>query len=119
MLLEAAGSSTATRDPGEAGPVIRGDRGRDLRRHPREARSRAWKSAWSPTRKVGFLLSGGLDSSLVCAIAARLTGKPIRTFAIGMSGDAIDLGYAREVAEFIGSDHTEVVVPVEEAVAAP
>ena len=35
--------------------------------------------------KVGFLLSGGLDSSLVCAIAARQSDKPIRTFAIGMS----------------------------------
>ena len=33
---------------------------------------------------VGFLLSGGLDSSLVCAIAARKLGRPIRTFAIGM-----------------------------------
>ena len=32
---------------------------------------------------VGFLLSGGLDSSLVCAIAAKHLGKPIRTFAIG------------------------------------
>ena len=41
--------------------------------------------------KVGFLLSGGLDSSLVCAIAARESGKPIETFAIGMSEDAIDL----------------------------
>ena len=57
---------------------------------------------------VGFLLSGGLDSSLVCAIAARLLGKPIRTFAIGMDVDAIDLKYARKVADFIGSDHTEV-----------
>ena len=60
--------------------------------------------------KVGFLLSGGLDSSLVCAIAARseTEHKPIRTFAIGMSKDAIDLKYARMVAEFIGSEHTEV-----------
>ena len=44
---------------------------------------------------VGFLLSGGLDSSLVCAIAAKKLGKPIRTFAIGMSEDAIDLKYAK------------------------
>ena len=57
---------------------------------------------------LGFLLSGGLDSSLVCAIAARLLGKPIRTFAIGMDKDAIDLKYARQVAEYIGADHTEV-----------
>ena len=57
---------------------------------------------------VGFLLSGGLDSSLVCAIAARESQTPIRTFAIGMEKDAIDLKYARQVADFIGSEHTEV-----------
>ena len=60
--------------------------------------------------KVGFLLSGGLDSSLVCSIAAKKSDKPIKTFAIGMKGDAIDLKYAREVADYIGSDHTEVII---------
>ena len=59
---------------------------------------------------VGFLLSGGLDSSLVCAIAQQILDKPIRTFAIGMDVDAIDLKYARMVADFIGSDHTEVII---------
>lgn len=59
---------------------------------------------------IGFLLSGGLDSSLVCAIAARQSKKPIRTFAIGMDTDAIDLKYARQAAAYIGSDHTEVVI---------
>ena len=44
---------------------------------------------------LGFLLSGGLDSSLVCAVAAKLLGKKICTFAIGMDKDAIDLKYAR------------------------
>ena len=58
--------------------------------------------------KVGFLLSGGLDSSLVCAIAQRESKEPIKTFAIGMSEDAIDLKYAKQVADYIGSDHTEV-----------
>ncbi len=57
---------------------------------------------------LGFLLSGGLDSSLVCAIAARELKKPIRTFAIGMEQDAIDLKYARQVAEYLGSEHTEI-----------
>ncbi|MBO4854160.1 MAG: asparagine synthase B [Oscillospiraceae bacterium] len=60
--------------------------------------------------KIGFLLSGGLDSSLVCAVAAKKLGVPIRTFAIGMEGDAIDLKYARQVADYIGSDHTEVIM---------
>ena len=66
--------------------------------------------------KVGFLLSGGLDSSLVCAIAARQSKKPIRTFAIGMSEDAIDLNYAMEVADYIGSDHTEVIMTKEQVI---
>ena len=63
---------------------------------------------------VGFLLSGGLDSSLVCAIAARESKTPIRTFAIGMREDAIDLKYARIVADYIGSDHTEVIMTKEQ-----
>ena len=64
--------------------------------------------------KVGFLLSGGLDSSLVCAVAAKCSDKPIRTFAIGMNTDAIDLKYAKEVAEYIGSEHTEVIITKED-----
>ena len=57
---------------------------------------------------LGFLLSGGVDSSLVCAIAARVLGRHIRTFAIGMDVDAIDLKYARLAASYIGAEHTEV-----------
>ena len=66
--------------------------------------------------KIGFLLSGGLDSSLVCAIAAREESHPIETFAIGMSEDAIDLKYARQVADFIGSHHTEVYMTPDEVI---
>ncbi len=67
--------------------------------------------------KLGFLLSGGLDSSLVCAIAARRSDRPIHTFAIGMSTDAIDLKYAREVADYIGSEHHEVYMTREQVLA--
>lgn len=67
---------------------------------------------------VGFLLSGGLDSSLVCAISAKLLKKPIKTFAIGMSTDAIDLKYAKQVADFIGSDHREILITNEDVLAA-
>ena len=66
--------------------------------------------------KVGFLLSGGLDSSLVCAIAAKKSKTPIKTFAIGMSEDAIDLKYAKQVAEYIGSDHTEIYMTPDEVI---
>ena len=66
--------------------------------------------------KMGFLLSGGLDSSLVCAIAARKSKTPIKTFAVGMSGDAIDLKYAKQVANYIGSDHTEIYMTPDDVV---
>lgn len=66
--------------------------------------------------KVGFLLSGGLDSSLVCAIAAKKSEAPIKTFAIGMCEDAIDLKYARQVADYIGSEHTEIYMTPDDVI---
>lgn len=66
--------------------------------------------------KVGFLLSGGLDSSLVCAIAAKRSSAPIKTFAIGMSEDAIDLKYAKQVADYIGSEHQEIYMTPDEVI---
>ncbi len=68
--------------------------------------------------RVGFLLSGGLDSSLVCAIAAQRSKTPIDTFAIGMAHDAIDLKYARQVAEKIGSNHHEVIMDDDDVIQA-
>lgn len=65
---------------------------------------------------LGFLLSGGLDSSLVCSVSSKLMKKKIRTFAIGMSEDAIDLKYAKEVADYIGSDHTEIIIDKEKVI---
>ncbi len=67
---------------------------------------------------VGFLLSGGLDSSLVCGVAASLSDKPIETFAIGMDIDAIDLKYAREVADYIHSNHHEVIITKDDVIGA-
>lgn len=63
---------------------------------------------------VGYLLSGGLDSSLVCAIAQKNSKNPIKTFSIGMEKDAIDSKYAQDVADFIGSDHCNVTMTKEE-----
>jgi asparagine synthase (glutamine-hydrolysing) len=63
-------------------------------------------------KPIGFLLSGGVDSSLVAAISAKILGRPIRTFCCGMRndgcGEGTDLQYARLVAKHIGSQHTEV-----------
>jgi asparagine synthase (glutamine-hydrolysing) len=58
---------------------------------------------------VGVFLSGGLDSSLVAAIAApwcRARGRTLQTFAVGTE-DSPDLAAAREVAAFVGSEHHE------------
>ncbi len=65
---------------------------------------------------VGYLLSGGLDSSLVCAVAQKYSKQPIRTFSIGMDTDAIDLKYAREVADYIGSEHTEFLITKQDVI---
>ena len=65
---------------------------------------------------VGFLLSGGLDSSLVCGIAATMTDKPLETWAIGMDIDAIDLKYARQVADHIHSNHHEVIITKDDVI---
>ncbi len=65
-------------------------------------------------RPVGFLLSGGLDSSLVCSIANRLTDHKIVTFAIGINENPIDTKYAKVVADYLESDHHEVLFTREE-----
>ena len=67
-------------------------------------------------RPLGCLLSGGLDSSLVAAIASeelKKKGKKLYTFSIGMTGGT-DLVYAQKVAKHIGSEHTEVIFTEEE-----
>jgi len=63
---------------------------------------------------VGFLLSGGLDSSLVCSIASRILDKPLTTFSVGITKDPIDTSYARDVAKFLGTKHHEVLFTREE-----
>ena len=72
-------------------------------------------------RPVGCFLSGGLDSSLVAALVAKYmneNGKNIlRTFSVGMAG-ATDLIAARKVADYIGSEHHELIVTREEMIEA-
>ena len=71
-------------------------------------------------RPIGALLSGGLDSSLVCAIAARYLkrySKKLTTFSIGMAGST-DLVYARKVATAIDSVHHEIQLTQEDFFAA-
>lgn len=60
---------------------------------------------------VGVLLSGGVDSSLITAMAARISSKPVKTFTISFPGHGkYDEGpYARLVAQHFGTEHTELV----------
>ena len=67
-------------------------------------------------RKVGCLLSGGLDSSLVAACASKILqeqDKQLYTFSIGME-DSPDVKYANLVAKHINSVHTNITLPSEE-----
>lgn len=72
---------------------------------------------------LGLLLSGGLDSSLIAALATRLVRArdpkaEVHSFAIGVDKDAPDLRAAREVAQFLGTTHHEVSFRVEDGIAA-
>ena len=60
---------------------------------------------------VGVLLSGGIDSSLITAMAARVSATPVKTFTISFPGHgAYDEGpYAKMVAEHFGTEHMELV----------
>ena len=68
-------------------------------------------------RGIGACLSGGLDSSLVAALAKSMLGsKPLHTYSIGMDGSP-DIMFARRVADHIGSVHHERIITPEECIA--
>lgn len=60
---------------------------------------------------LGTFCSGGVDSSLVTAIAARHLGEGVNTFSVGFSDAAYDeTRYARMVAERYGTQHHELII---------
>jgi asparagine synthase (glutamine-hydrolysing) len=67
-------------------------------------------------RPIACLLSGGLDSSLVAALAARYCKDKnicLETYSIGLA-ESEDLKYASKVAKHIGSKHTEIICTEED-----
>jgi asparagine synthase (glutamine-hydrolysing) len=66
---------------------------------------------------VGAFLSGGIDSSLVCAIATKFTSEPIKTFSIGFDENKFDeSAYARNVAEHLGTEHFDFRLSEQDAI---
>ncbi len=60
---------------------------------------------------LGALLSGGIDSSTIVALARRFTSGPLKTFSVGFEQHEYDeLAHARLVARHFGTDHQELVV---------
>lgn len=101
-------------------PMVMNPESDDVYRMVRYHLIKSVKNRLSSEREIGCLLSGGLDSSLIASIAAKelaKEGKVLRTFSIGMEGSP-DVHYAKIVANYIGSNHTNINIPVEEWVSA-
>jgi len=76
-----------------------------------EALEEAVKIRLVSERPLGAFLSGGIDSTIVTALMARHHSGPVKTFSIGFDDPAFDeSGYARGVADYLGTDHTDLIV---------
>ena len=75
------------------------------------------RSRMNSDRQFACLLSGGLDSSLISAIASQICrerGQVLQTFCIGIDENSPDAIAAKKVAHHIGSDHQTIIIPEEQ-----
>lgn len=64
---------------------------------------------------LGTFLSGGYDSSLITALAQEVSDTPVKTYAIGFADKEYDEAkYAKEVADYLGTNHTESYISEQE-----
>ena len=108
----------------------RGDRSAEsLALHPTDTRSASLSGERNPVARfrelleesvrlrlmsdvpLGMFLSGGIDSSAIAAIMARMIGRPLQTFSVAFKERAFnEIAYARQVARAIGADSHEIVI---------
>ncbi|XP_002732808.1 asparagine synthetase [glutamine-hydrolyzing]-like [Saccoglossus kowalevskii] len=95
-------------------------RSEDIKENIRLMLTEAVRKRLMAHRRIGCLLSGGLDSSLICSLLIKTAKEqgityPVQTFSIGMEGSP-DLKAARKVANYLGTEHHEVVFTAEEGI---
>ena len=79
--------------------------------------TRSIKSQLISDVPLGTFLSGGIDSTLITALLQSFSNTPIKTFTIGFKDRNYDESiYAKDIANYLGTDHTEMILNEQEAI---